>query len=101
MTDVALSPGQYRTLERLTTPHSSQTSRITELRTALSTVTRRTTDAHYTVKLTNAQILAADYVLRVAALHGGDAEEEYHRFHARYASTLRPDNPDQTGHLAN
>ncbi|MFG2767807.1 hypothetical protein [Streptomyces rubiginosohelvolus] len=87
LTDVALSPGQYRTLERLTTPHSSQTSHITGLRAALGTVTHR--DGLYTVQLTRAQILAADYVLRVGALRGGG--EEHDRFRARYVSTVRPD----------
>ncbi|MGW3335582.1 hypothetical protein ACWDF9_34155 [Streptomyces rubiginosohelvolus] len=87
LTDVALSPGQYRTLERLTTPHSSQTSHITGLRAALGTVTHR--DGHYTVQLTRDQILAADYVLRIGALRGGG--EEHDRFHARYVSTVRPD----------
>ncbi|MEU5036084.1 hypothetical protein AB0G48_18280 [Streptomyces rubiginosohelvolus] len=93
LTEVSLSPGQYRTLERLTTPHSSQTSHITGLRAALGTVTHR--DGHYTVQLTRAQILAADYVLRVGALRGGG--EEHDSFHARYVSTVRPDTTATVG----
>ncbi|MGW1155991.1 hypothetical protein ACWD45_32510 [Streptomyces rubiginosohelvolus] len=93
LTEVALSLGQYRTLERLTTPHSSQTSHITGLRAALGTVTHR--DGLYTVQLTRAQILAADYVLRVGALRGGG--EEHDSFRARYVSTVRPDTTATVG----
>ncbi|MFF3787134.1 hypothetical protein [Streptomyces sp. NPDC001933] len=88
-TQVELTPGQYTTLIRLTTPHECQTQTTRTLRTALESAAlnrhnRRTTH------LTDATIETAEYILALNAVTKPSKEATLHlnRFRRTYQNQL-------------